>query len=111
MEKRILKTLNDTTVIPAVLSSISSRSECSPVYKDGMSPLFVSPMLNIINDENFHCFLENKINVVLPRDDERKLFNERLQRWRKYWNKVFVALSLKEFEDCFRMYIRLWQSE
>ncbi len=101
MEKRILKTLNDITVIPAKLSSISSRSECSPVYKNGMSPLFVSPMLNIINDENFHCFLENKINVVLPRDDERKSFQERLQRWKKYWNKVFVALSLKEFEDCF----------
>ncbi len=99
--ENILKTLNDTTVIPAVLSSIESRSECSPVYKNGMSPLFVSPMLNIINDENFHCFLENKINVVLPRDDERKPFQERFDRWRKYWNKVFVALSLNEFKSCF----------
>lgn len=99
--ENILKTLNDITVVPAVLSSISSRSECSPVYQDGMSPLFVSPMLNIINDENFHCFLENKINVVLPRDDERKPFQERFDRWRKYWNKVFVALSLNEFKSCF----------
>ena len=104
MENDILRTLNDVTVIPAAVSSVESRSECSPVYKNGMSPLFVSPMLNIINDENFHCFLESKINVVLPRDDERKPYGERFDRWEKYWHKVFVALSLKEFEDCFLRY-------
>lgn len=98
---KILYALNDVTVIPVPKSSVDSRTECSPFYKNGMSPLFVSPMLNIINDENFHCFLESKINVVLPRDDERRLFTERKQRWEKYWHEVFVALSLKEFEQCF----------
>ena len=105
--KEISYTLNDVTVIPKTVSSVSSRSECSPIYdcnpdhEDGMSPLFASPMLNIINDENFECFLKNKINIVLPRDDERKVYSERKQRWEKYWNKVFVALSLNEFKEYF----------
>ena len=86
---------NDVTVIPEVISNISSRSECNPFIKENFLPIFASPMASVVNVENLDKYLENGIIPILPRNinfETRKLhLNE--QTW--------VALSLSEFEDLF----------
>ena len=56
---------DDILIVPKVHGDISSR------YKDiilpDKLPLFTAPMDTVVNYENKNIFLENKINVVLPR--------------------------------------------
>lgn len=101
--KETLYTLNDIAVIPAATSDISSRSECNPYYDDTkMLPVFVSPMNNIIDDNNFQPFLDAGVNVITPRDNENTPYSERRERWEQLWKRgIFVALSLREFEQFF----------
>ena len=57
---------NDISIVPAELSPISSRSEINP-FKYGKLPLFTAPMDTVIDDSNINSFVENGINVCLPR--------------------------------------------
>jgi len=50
MKKDIKLDWNDITIVPAELSSISSRSEINPYTVDGKLPLFTAPMDTVIND-------------------------------------------------------------
>ena len=59
---------NDITIIPEVLSDISSRSEVDVFLKNGNLPLFTAPMDTVIDEENIKYFKENKINICLPRN-------------------------------------------
>ena len=101
--KETLYTLNDITIVPEEVSDISSRSLCNPYYDDTkMLPVFASPMNNIIDDNNFQSFLDAGVNVIIPRDNENIPYSEWRERWEKLWEKgIFVALSLKEFEQFF----------
>lgn len=54
---------NDITIVPETISSISSRSE---INIDSL-PLFVSPMDTVVDENNYHLFLDLGINVCLPR--------------------------------------------
>ena len=86
---------NDLTLVPAVISNVSSRSECNQFIKDKFLPIFTAPMASVVNFENYETFLDNGIIPIIPRNislEVRKdLMND--QQW--------VALSLKEFEDLF----------
>jgi hypothetical protein len=86
---------NDLTIIPSVISEVSSRSECDPFIKDNFLPIFASPMASVVNEENLNKFMSNGIIPILPR-------NINIER-RKYQmeNGNWVALSLKEFEFYF----------
>ena len=101
--KETLYTLNDIAVIPAATSNISSRSECNPEYEfNQMLPLFVSPMNNIIDDNNVDIFSAAGVNVIAPRDDENIDYEVRKNRWEIMWAKgVFVGMSMKEFDKYF----------
>ncbi len=57
---------NDISIVPAELSSISSRKEVNPYY-DGKLPLFTAPMDKVIDETNLHHFQKNNINICLPR--------------------------------------------
>ena len=89
---------NDLTIVPSIISSISSRSECNP-YIEGnyiyFLPIFTAPMASVVNEDNIDNFLDNGIIPIAPRNidiEQRiKLMND--QQW--------VALSLKEFENLF----------
>ena len=88
---------NDVTIIPSVISDISSRSECNPFVNknDNWLPIFTAPMASVVHFENYETFVDNGIIPIMPRNislEVRKdLMND--QQW--------VALSLKEFEDLF----------
>jgi GMP reductase len=58
---------NDISIVPAVLSSISSRREIDPTY-DGKLPIFTAPMDKVIDETNVNIFEENNINICLPRN-------------------------------------------
>jgi len=103
LKKEILYTLNDIAVTPAIISDISSRKECNPFYENTSSlPLFVSPMNNIVDDNNIDVFIGAGVNVISPRDDENIDYSIRKSRWEKIWYKgVFVGMSMREFDRYF----------
>ena len=86
---------NDLTIVPEVISDVSSRSECNPFIKENWLPIIASPMASVVNENNLQSFIDNGITPIVPRNidlDRRKvLMND--NQW--------VALSLKEFEFCF----------
>ena len=57
---------NDISIVPETLSSISSRKEVDPTYS-GKLPIFTAPMDKVIDETNVNQFVENNINVCLPR--------------------------------------------
>lgn len=57
---------NDISIVPASLSTISSRKEINSTY-EGKLPLFTAPMDKVIDETNIKIFEDNNINVCLPR--------------------------------------------
>ena len=57
---------NDISIVPEILSSISSRKEIDATY-EGKLPLFTAPMDKVIDGYNVKIFEENNINICLPR--------------------------------------------
>lgn len=85
--------LQDITLIPAEISTISSRSECNPYYKNGKLPIFVAPMSQILDESNWETFNKH-VNTIIPR-------NIPLETRLELSTKTFVALSLDEFQNRF----------
>lgn len=85
----------DITVIPAVISEISSRSECNPVCEDGCMPIFTAPMASVVNTRNYDKWLENKITPILPRNISLRdrIFYSKYGNW--------ASFSLNEFQEFF----------
>lgn len=87
---------NDLTIVPAIVSNISSRSECNPYIEDTNTlPIFTAPMASVVNESNLEQFYNNGIIPVLPRNIDLSI------RKTNMINGVWVALSLREFEDIF----------
>ena len=93
----MLLSFNDICLIPAVISNIEHRSECSPYLDNGMLPLFTAPMSSVINQDNWEIFKGNKINTIIPRSVD---WETRLD----LSDKTFVAVSLSEFERLIDFY-------
>ena len=87
---------NDVVIKPAIISEISSRSECNPYFKNNTLPLFTAPMNTVVDETCADIFEINGITPILPRTVD---FNIRLKAVRD--NKKWAAFSLQEFEDNF----------
>ena len=100
IKNNVLYSLSDITIIPNVISEISSRSECCPyclniTKVDNYSlPVIVAPMSSVIDDTNFKTFEENKISCIIPR-------NISIEKRLDLCNKVFCSFSLSEVEKYF----------
>lgn len=85
---------DDVSIIPERITTISSRSECNPYDENCMLPIFAAPMDTVIGEENIYDFIENHINVVIPRtislDRRIELGSEK---------DCFFAVSLVEAEN------------
>lgn len=77
---------NDISIIPAVLSEISSRKECDYLI-DGKLPIFVAPMDMVIDENNIDKFIESNLNICVTRNFSKK------------YDDVFYAYSLNEIRD------------
>lgn len=84
--------LNDYCIVPKCITTIEHRSECNPYNIDGMLPLFTAPMNSIVNENNYQLFIDNKVNVIIPRGVD---YNIRFD----LSDKTFVAVGLCEFEQ------------
>jgi GMP reductase len=98
INKEILYSLRDISIIPSVVSEIESRSECNPTCfditrkKKGFLPIITAPMSCVIDENNFKEYDELGISVILPRTVSSKLRIEMM-------TKFFCAFSIKETED------------
>ena len=75
---------------------LNSREEANPYLKNGMLPLITAPMNTVVNEENYSIFIDNKINVCLP----RKIDFKKTESLKKFWDSsqfTFISLSLDEF--------------
>ena len=86
--------LNEYVIIPAIVSHINSRSECSITDCYGKLPLFAAPMSSVIDDKNYKTFEDQGVNTIIPRNID-------IQRRLELMTEVFCAFGLDEFEEYF----------
>lgn len=89
---------NDLTIVPAIVSNVSSRSQVAPFYNNGVYnwlPIFTAPMSTVVNCENINFWKKNKITPIIPRNisiDKRLLYLSKGD---------WVAFSMKEVKEIF----------
>lgn len=88
----------DITVVPEVVSTITSRKECNCFDENQMLPIFTAPMDGVIDLESSKRFTANGINVVLPRTIP---FDTRVSQLYNNTPNSFVAFSLTEAKELF----------
>lgn len=86
---------DDITIIPEVVTGISSRKECNPFDEKGMLPIFASCMDTVVNMNNIFDFYTNQINVILPRNYSFGVRLDFLEETKKFPG-IFTAVSLAE---------------
>ncbi len=109
LKEKVLYSLRDVSIIPAVSTSIKSRKECDPFRKsiegkEGWYPLIASPMDSVMDDMNWTYYWDNKISCVIPRsipqsyqeDDKDGGYEAWFEERRRLCSSVFCAFSLKE---------------
>ena len=80
----------DITLVPETISSINSRSQIDIFTTNYKLPIFVSPMDTVVDSENYETFLEEKLEVCLPRF--------------LYGGNTFASISLDDFEKILEWY-------
>ena len=86
---------NDLKVVPAVISRVTSRSQCNPHDENGMLPIFASCMSTVVDTNNYEIFKQNKVMPIIPTTidlEERKPLIKQGE---------WVALSMNEFKELF----------
>ncbi len=68
---------------------LNSRSEANPFNEGGFLPLITAPRYSVVDESNYQVFLDNKIQVCLPRTENNFIKN--------VWN----TYSLQQFIDIF----------
>ena len=92
--------LKDITVIQAPIGTYLHRADVNPFTKicerEGVYPIFVSPMASVTDEKNYHEWIKNKLTPVIPRSVKQNLdFNSRM----KIAEETFVSISLQETEE------------
>lgn len=66
---------------------LNSRSEANPFNEDGFLPLITAPMYSVVDESNYQLFLDNKVQVCLPRGSSLR-YNS---------TDYFSSVSLEDF--------------
>ena len=89
--KNVKYDFDDITIVPEVLSTISSRKEVDPFIRiNGKKflPLMTSPMDTVVDEHNFDRFKNNKVMICLPRG----------VNIHSHYESVFPSISLEDAE-------------
>jgi hypothetical protein len=78
---------NDILIVPSEITNITSRTEVNPFDSNGFLPLITAPMDTVVDKTNCDLFYDNKVNVCLPRFEERTK------------EGMFESYSLSQFEE------------
>jgi IMP dehydrogenase/GMP reductase len=81
--------LDDISIKPNDITNITSRSNIEIYDEHGMLPLFTAPMDTVVCRDNEKLFIDNNINVCLPRGEGASRYES------------FLSYSLKEFKDTY----------
>lgn len=89
---------NDVVIRPNEISRIKHRSECNALLRHDKHhlPIFTAPMSTVVDLNNYELFEKNHIYPIIPRNIA---LEDRLYIMQK--QDIWIAVSLKEFEDCF----------
>lgn len=68
--KNIKFDFDDILIQPSAISKINSRREVNPLDDNGFLPLMTAPMDTVVSSKNYKKFLDEGINVVLPRGEK-----------------------------------------
>lgn len=101
MNKKIKLGYDDVSIVPEPISRIRHRRECFCYHPENFSfPIFAAPMDGVVDEESAHIFMDNGINVVIPRTLP---LDKRLRLMMKNYDvsMVFIALSLTEAQEIF----------
>lgn len=82
---------DDILIVPAVTSEITSRY--NDIELPEMLPLFTAPMDTVVDLNNIDLFIDNGINVILPRTIK---YNGKITHY-KYCD-VFISLGFDDIE-------------
>jgi len=85
---------NDILLEPSIITNINSRKSVNSYDEHGKSPIFTSPMTDVVGIDNIGVFLDNKIHPILPRTRNYELNPNLL-------SSHFNAMSLSEFKELF----------
>jgi GMP reductase len=85
-------------VTPKINTEITSR------YKDVILPetlpLFTAPMDTVVNLNNIDTFMDNKINITLPRTIKYDEFRNRVRNENmQFYSNIFISMGFKEIEE------------
>ena len=99
LREKMLYSLRDICVIPAVVTDIKSRKECNCRRKsiecvENYFPLIAAPMDSVVTEDNWKIYHENKISCVIPRTVP-------IKRRLELCKEVFCAFGLKEVDEYF----------
>ena len=61
--------LKNLLIVPSETTSIKSRTEINPYYKNGYLPIITAPMDTVVSKLNYQEYVNNKINVCFPRSE------------------------------------------
>lgn len=87
-----LYSLDDVTIIPAVITDVEHRKDCDMYDEDHMLPIFTAPMSCVIDETNWEVFHNEGIHTIIPRSVD---IEKRLTLMTKTW----VAMGLDEFAE------------
>ena len=92
--------LKDVTVIQAPIGKYLHRADVNPFTnicgRDGVYPIFVSPMASVTDEKNYKVWIDNKLTPVIPRSVKQNIdFKSRM----KLAEETFVSISLQEAEE------------
>lgn len=99
INKEVLYSLDDISVIPAVLSDVRSRKECNPFTvslegKEKYLPIITAPMDSVVDETCYEKFQESGISTIIPRTTD---LDARLI----LCGEVFCAFGFDEIEKEF----------
>lgn len=101
MNKKIKLGYDDVSIVPEPISRIRHRRECFCYHPENLSlPIFAAPMDGVVDEESANIFMDNDINVVIPRTLP---LDKRLRLLMKNYDAsmMFIALSLTEAQEIF----------